>query len=471
MPFTINDAATQVNSTMKSLGYDYQIDTTSEDTIQQGFQAIGAFPPDMRTETLLRQQKILVDLVFNSMFDESKNPTRPFWRNDVNYGGAIQETFIQLIQAESGYWFDEYTGADPADENYAQAIMTDLVKAKLDNIKTKIHPINQKFRIKMSVSDLEISKVFTPQGYADYLNAKYANFAHSIEAQFMLILINQMKDMISNERIVFKSGYTLDTSDGVTSFVESLNTVSDGMLTLNSIYNVEGVQTTSEFDNLYLVINPEVYNRIKSRGYANAFNLAEYENKNRIIYLPAGTSLGNDPDGNAVGAMLVDRRAVLFSLRYWSTKVFNVANADYVNQFTQIQGISGDTGFFQAVAFGTGEVGNFSNAASSYIIVEDANGAAYESVITVDGKPLSDYFEFDGQFFDTEGAPYFKKWYKVPNNSFVVFDPPSDIPETLIVYYQPYEASQYQVSVNNPGDAQRLSLTVNGILCFGGDGT
>lgn len=360
MAVTIAQATQALNTTLSQLGYDYQLPTTGTDAeILQAFQNVGAFSPDAKSNILMRQQIILVQNIFDSRFNESKNPTRVFWRNDVNYGGGIQDTFIELIEAESGYWLDDYTGTEATDNALAQNIMTDLVKAKLDNVKTKIHTINQRFRLKLTVSDLEVSKVFTPQGYASFLETKYANLANSVEAHFMDIVISQMKDMIANSRTVFQLGYDLNTADGVTTFVEALNTVSDGMQTLNSGYNVEDVRTTSNFEDLYLVVTPDVYNRIKSRGYANAFNLQEYENKNRLIMLPAGTNLGNGSDGKQIGAMLVDRRAVLFSLRYWSTKPFIVSNTDYTNTFVNIQGISGDTGFFQSVAFGTGAVGNF----------------------------------------------------------------------------------------------------------------
>lgn len=422
MAVTIAQATQALNTTLSQLGYDYQLPTTGTDAeILQAFQNVGAFSPDAKSNILMRQQIILVQNIFDSRFNESKNPTRVFWRNDVNYGGGIQDTFIELIEAESGYWLDQYTGTTATDNALAQEIMTDLVKAKLDNVKTKIHTINQKFRLKLTVSDLEVSKVFTPQGYASFLETKYANLANSVEAHFMDIVINQMKDMILNSRTVFKLGYDLNTSDGVTTFVEALNTVSDGMQTLNSGYNVEAVRTTSNFNDLYLVVTPDIYNRIKSRGYANAFNLQEYENKNRLIMLPAGTNLGNGSDGKQIGAMLVDRRAVLFSLRYWSTKPFIVSNTDYTNTFVNIQGISGDTGFFQSVAFGTGAVGNFTeaNALSDKVwLAVQRRPSGTNIVVTVNGIDSQELTPFATMQF----ANSFAQYYYIDKNSILKCD-------------------------------------------------
>lgn len=396
MALTTAQAAGFLNETLTKLGNDYQIDTTSDSTITEGFKTVGAFPPALKSNLLDMQTLILVQRAYSSMFTESKNPTRRFWRDAIDYGGGMRETFIKLIEAEDSYWAEDFDGSE-ADDTLADTISRDLVKFKKDEVINKVHPVNKKFRIKMSISDLEYAKVFTPDGYASFVDRKMATFQESAEAHLMDIAISVMKDMVENNHIIFNSGHELNTANGVTTFVEALNTTADGMATLSDTFNFDGVRTTSSPDDLYLVTTPEVFNRIKSRGYSNAFNLAEYENKNKIIMLPAGTSLGTH-EGKSVGAMLVDYRAILLAVKYWEVQPFIVGNTDYRNTFLKAQLVTGYTEFFNAVAFVTGDVDFFTDAQQGYATIM-VSGYAHNytdpglksHTTFINGKRLTEY--------------------------------------------------------------------------------
>ena len=384
MAITVQQAAGYLNETLGKLGYEYRIDTTNGTTLEAGFKEVGAFSPQMLDNIVSMQMKILKERVYTSMFSESKNPMRRFFRDAIDYGGGIQETYLKLIKAEDGYW----AHADMTDTE-AETIAKDLVSFKDDDVINKIHPVNFKFRIKMSVSDLEISKLFTPQGYADFLGQKYANFQQSAEAKLQEIGINMIKKMVTDRKCKFETGLDLTTPNGVTSTVERINTVSDGMQTLTSLYNYDAVDTTTEFDNLYLVVTPKFINRLRSRGYANAFNLEEYRAKNRLIMLPAGTSIGTDTTGKEIGCMLIDYRAVLIAIRYWEVKPFIVSNTDYRNMFMNVQGVVDYNEFFNAVAFVTGEPDFFNE--SNEVVTVDSNTLDFLSGITVNGLAI-DYY-------------------------------------------------------------------------------
>lgn len=363
MAITVQQAAGYLNETLGKLGYDYRIDTTSDATLEAGFKEVGAFSPAMLDNIVSMQMKILKTRVYTAMFNESKNPMRRFFRDAVDYGGGIQEIYMKLIKAEDGYWAHADMTNDEAD-----AIARDLVSFKDDDVINKIHPVNFQFRVKMSLSDLEVSKLFTPQGYADFIGQKYSNFQQSAEAKLQEEGIAKIKEMVAAGKCKFETGLDLSTPNGVTSTVERINTVSDGMQTLNSLYNFDGVETTTDFDNLYLVVTPKFINRLRSRGYANAFNLEEYRAKNRLIMLPAGTSIGTDSTGKEIGCMLIDYRAILIAIRYWEVMPFNVSNTDYRNIFMKIQGIVDYNTFFNAVAFVTGDV-DFFTESDNYVTI------------------------------------------------------------------------------------------------------
>lgn len=434
MAITAKQGAQYLNETLKSLGYDYQIDDTSDATLTAGFQAVGAFPPNMLDNILNMQMKILVQRAYSSMFNESKNPTRRFWRDAVDYGAGIQETFLKLVEAEDGYWASDFDGTD--DETLAGEISRDLVSFKKDEVINKIHPVNKKFRIKMSVSDLEYAKVFTPNGYADFVGTKYVNFQQSAEAKLMNLAIDTIKDMVANKHVVFKSGFDVNTANGVTTLVESLNSTSDGMETLSDIYNYDRVKTSSSKEDLYLVTTPELFNRIKSRGYANAFNLQEYINDNKIIMLPAGTDLGTGENGKAIGAILLDYRAVLMAVKYWEVQPFIVANTDYRNTFLKVQLVAGYTEFFNAVAFETGDVDFFTDAQQGYAMwtleytVNSIDGVKFPSdYIKINGRSVSDYLAAGGEIT----MPTSSALLNIPVGSFVEIDA-SECKEIILAF-------------------------------------
>lgn len=420
MAITVQQAAGYLNETLGKLGYDYRIDTTNDTTLEAGFKEVGAFSPLMLDNIVSMQMKILRERVYTSMFTESKNPMRRFFRDAVDYGGGIQETYLKLIKAEDGYWAHSNMTDIEADE-----IAKDLVKFKDDDVINKIHPVNFKFRIKMSISDLEISKLFTPRGYADFIGQKYANFQQSAEAKLQEIGINMIKKMVSDGKCKFETGLDLSTPDGVTSTVERINTVSDGMQTLNALYNYDAVDTTTEFDNLYLVVTPKFINRLRSRGYANAFNLEEYRAKNRLIMLPAGTVIGTDSTGKEIGCMLIDYRSVLIAIRYWEVKPFIVSNTDYRNMFMNVQGIVDYNEFFNAVAFVTGDTDFFTdNEEYVYINITGADGVPIDASdvdnkMLINGKKPSKYnmISIGGEIKGIE-APVNSL---IENNGFTVF--------------------------------------------------
>lgn len=459
---TAAQAAQLVNQTLVNTGYgDYQIDTTSGDTLEAGFKAIGALPPAMRSNILDGFLDVLEKYTYTSMFDESKNPTRAFWRNSVNYGGAIQELYLHLIEAEDGYWADQ----NMTDET-AQAIATDLVKFKADEISQKVHPIDVSFSVKMSLSQSDISKMFTPTGMEQFLNGKYANFRQSVEAKFMYAVIDRIKSMVTDKKIKVITGLDLNTENGVTGFVETLNTVNDGMQTLSAMYNYDEVTAMSPAeDYIYLVCTPEVYNRIASRGYSNAFNISYYKNNNRIIMLPAGTVLGNASSGRQIGALLVDYRSVICALRYFETRPFHVSNTNYSNMFTQAQLITGYNEFFNAIAFETGEVGNFTKAAVSgysYITMwNDSPGAAAN--VDVGGIDIT---EFPAVANATRDAGRLVT-YQVPSGSLVTLSSTTPAALTGAITYKDYQDSNtYEIiaegeTFSGIGD---FTFFINGIL-------
>lgn len=381
MAITIQQGAQILNQSLKTLGYEFQIDTTSDDTIEEGFKQIGVFSPSALRGIMDQVVTILTFRNYGIMFDKSDNPTRVFWRDFINYGGGEEDIFHEIIEAENGFWAEDYAGLNAEQsKELALEIAQDLVEYKKSKIRKKFHTDYDGFRIKLSRTDLEISSVFTPSGFTRFVDVQMANIQWSAEVKLQNVAIQQVVDMVNNQDLVFIEGLNPNSTNGVTTIVERIRTVSDGMQNISTAFNKDGVLNKSSYDDLFLVTTPEFMNRLSVRGYANAYNLNEYREKNRLLELPYGTNLGTSPTGQPVHAVLIDRRAIVLAMRYWAMMPNRVENTDYINFFLNVRFIKGYNEFFNAVAFCGDDLGFFTNAGESSIIA-----SAEETDVYVNG--------------------------------------------------------------------------------------
>lgn len=392
---TAAQAAAIMNQSLSELGYSYQIDTTNNETIEQGFKAIGAYPESQKNAILKQVNTILVFRNYFTMFDESKNPTRRFWREDTEYGGGIEDLYHEIIEPVEGFWAEEFAKDSVNDDELALNIAKDLVKYHGSKIKHKFHTEEDAFTIPLSITEMEAKKAFTPSGFVSYIDVKMANLQASAEVKLQNIAIEAIKQMVTDGNLVYQGGFNLNHPNGVTDAVEYVQTTSDEMTNLSNEFNNEGVLNISNFDDVFLVTTSEFINRLRVRGYANAYNLKEYAIKNRLMVLPKGSDFGTI-DGKKVHAILLDRRAIVMSLRYWKMKPFIVSNTDYENYFLKVRVIKGYNEFFNAVAIVGDDIGAFNdNTAPSTVTF----GSAITGNVFVNGLKVNSGAALQGQVF------------------------------------------------------------------------
>lgn len=365
MAITINQGAELLNEALRNYYGEstYQIDTSSDATIQEGFNKVGAVPPEMLNGILNQVNTILVYKNYGTMFDESKNQTRTFWRDAVKYGGGLADIYqeildpVQLIQDgqyTEGTWAADYAGKTAEEKSaLAQKNAAYHFDFHTGDVQKQFHTTTDRKDFAISVSELEISKAFTPEGFAGYVSVKLANLQWSAEIYLQQAVIDNIRTMVEDNKIVFSTGHDLSTMKGVTEMVETIKTHTDSMKNVSKNFNQAGICTISDEDDLFLVTTPEFYNRLETRGAENAFNLNEYRIKNRIIMLPAGSDLG-EYNGETVHAVLLDRRAIVMAMRYWKMAPFVPTGTDWQNYFLKIEFLKGYNTFFNAVAY-TGE--------------------------------------------------------------------------------------------------------------------
>ena len=376
MAVTIQQATGWLNDSLVSLGYNnYQIPTpdgTNDAEVEAAYKAIGALAPTAVSAIMSQVVAILVFRNYGIMFYASKNPIRKFIRNDINFGGGEESIYHEILSPIEGIWAaDVYSGTKSAADVAAQ-----LVDFYQGNVQKKFHTEKYNIDLAQSLSEYEVKQVFTPEGFARFVDVKMANLQWSAEIQLLAQGIAAVKAMVDDEKIVFAKGFNPNTKNGVTSLVEQLRVVTDGMQTPSDVFNYSNVLSKSDEEDLYLFCTPEFINRLQTRGYANAFNVEYYREKNRLVILPYGTNLGVDDDSDPVLAVLIDRRALVMSIMYWAVKPFIVSNTDYTNYFLKIKLLRGYNEFFNAVAFSGTAIGAFDDTTNiSGTVNVDGEGA------------------------------------------------------------------------------------------------
>ena len=442
MATTVIEAAQILNQSLTKLGYPYQIDISSNETATAGISAVGTYSPSQLNRLLDQMNLVLIYRNYGLMFDEAEDPTRVFWRDAIKNGGGIEDIYHEIIEADNGIFALDFADLDEDGvKEKAQALAIDAYAFKQDNIVKKFHTGINSFRIKMSRTDLELSMIFTAEGLTRYIDVQMANMQWSANYKLMLETISAIKKMVDDNKIVYKGGYNPNSTDGVTTIVEAIRTTFDGMHAPSTAYNFSGILNRSSDSDLFLVTTPQFINRIRVRGYANAYNLDEYRDRNRMIILPEGTDLGENPNGEKVHAILVDRRAIVIALRFWQMMPKVIENSDFVNYFLNVKFLKGYNEFFNAVAFTGEEVNDFFQSDDEFVILEIERAVAESGYarVYVNGIEINNYRSV---IYSTEEetSDYVKAW-QIPKGSLVEYTFESGSP--TVVY------DGYTIGVNN----------------------
>lgn len=407
---TVKQCAEVINESLKTLGYDYQIDTTSNDTIDAGLKAIGAFPPSQRN-TIMEQMNLIVQARnYGVMFDAAKNPYRRFLVS-LDEGFGIEDIFHELIDGIDPLWDD--TTAEGT-----QKVINDLYSYDTNRIHKFFHTGSIGKEFKTTIDRRNYDKVFLPSRVTRYVDTKLANLSWSAEVWLMQFIIGIIKTMVANGHVVFKEGYNPNTKDGVATLVEDINATTDGFLTPSKLYNLGVPNSSGGFDaitnitnskeDIFIVTTPELMRRLKTRGYSNAFNLSEFELSGQVMYLPAGTDLGKRGDKEVL-AIALDRRAIVCGLFRWVGTSKFIENTLCMQQFLLAELLYGYNTVFNCVAFTGEELGDYSSHEGGNLIVQLRGGTSGIS------------FEVNGEkFTTTAGELYVRSFDDVKSASFPV---------------------------------------------------
>lgn len=385
MAVSLTTAIGYLNESLTTLGYgqEFQINPSGTDAeITAALKAIGTLAPSQINKIMEQMNLVVQNRNFGVMFDAEKNKFRAFIINLTETGFGIEDLFHELIEGIEPLWDDKSSAANTA-------ILEDLVSYDTNKIDKAFHTSSFERQFKTTVDVRNYNKVFTTVGLTRYVDTKLANLQWSAEVYLMGVVIGVIKKMITDSHIVFGNeidptgnGININTKLGVLNAVERIKSTVDGFLTPCAEYNygaaewdsdnnvikyIPVVNMSESKNDIFIVTRPDYMERLKVQGYSNAFNLSEFELEGRIIYVPAGTTLGThtytNGDGDTVTEdvqfVVLDRRAILAGIRYWLGSSKFIENVHRVNHWLTVEGIKGYNTFFNAVAFTGEEFANF----------------------------------------------------------------------------------------------------------------
>ena len=354
MATTLKEGVDIINESLKAIGYtDFEIDTTDDTTMTEGLEKLGTLPAEQVNPILNQMNLVLQTRNYAAMFSAEDNPFRAFVIDLIESGFGIEDIFHELIEGTSPQWDKSATGEEKADK---------LFSYDNNKIHKTFHIVNDANQVKTTIDMRNYKKLFTPFGVTHFMDTKIANLSYSMEVWLLDKIIEVAKLMIDNQRCIFKEGMDLNTIQGVANACELIRATTSGFTTINSLYNY-GVYDTStqsfrsvrtitkRAEDIYIITTPENFERLKVQGYSNAFNLSEFELKNRVIYAPAGTDLGESPTGEEVLFLALDRRTLVIGINFWKGSSQYIATSFETNNFLTAEILKGYNTFFNCVAF------------------------------------------------------------------------------------------------------------------------
>lgn len=236
--------------------------------------------------------KVAFTQVHNKIF---KNPLAILKRGTKPLGDSVEEVFVNYAKAES---YD--------------AEGSTLLNRKLPDVKSIYHQMNRKDKYKVTISMEQLAKAF--RSYGD-LAAFYTVIVNSLyngdnKDEFVLFKEALKKAVAANFAKVVEVADPCTSAANATDFVKAVKTISSLMKYPSANYNGyleaqskdrKAVETFTEIEDQYIIIDTATSIAIDVDVLANAFNLSKQEFLARKIEIDAF------PDAT-IRAMVIDKQ-------------------------------------------------------------------------------------------------------------------------------------------------------------------
>ncbi len=221
-----------------------------------------------------------------------ENPWSMFKLGQLDFGETVEEIFTNIAQ--------------PFEYNPEQAEQT-IYKRQIPDVRSAFHVMNYQKFYKTTTSQEQLRQAFLSEGGVDQLLTdiissllKAANYD---EFQVMKYLLFRN---ILNGRLYPKEVSPVTTAN-MKSIIADVKSISNKMVFLKPDYNVAGVQTTSEKNDQFILIDTDFQAHMDVEVLASAFNMNKAEFMGHIVPIDGFGELDTDrlnilfrDDGNYV---------------------------------------------------------------------------------------------------------------------------------------------------------------------------
>ena len=187
------------------------------------------------------------------------NPLSMFKKGLIDFGETIEEIFVNIANPH------EYDVAESESKVFAREI---------PDVRAAFHTLNYKKFYKQTIQNKDLNQAFLSwDGISDLIskivNAMYtaANYDEFVTTKYMLA------KAIIDGRI---TPITVDSTDAK-SAVTKIKGVSNAITFMSNNYNVAGVQTFTDKNDQYLLVNSQFDSEIDVEVLASAFNMSKAE--------------------------------------------------------------------------------------------------------------------------------------------------------------------------------------------------
>lgn len=348
---TVNEGSPLLKSTLEGI-------TNPE----VAYATLAEFPTAMNEFITTLVNRCVKTMFFNKVFN---NPLRMLHRGMLGFGDSIQQIFVEMSERKGFY--DHFAESGGTAEN-------DLIGKKVPEVNVDYITQNFAHKYKVSVSQQLIRKAFLNEGgLAQMVNSLVqanTNGAYSDEYDDMKgILLNPTAEVSPVDGHQYPLGlvyqYKAD-ADLANAFVdagtdphtlcEKIRAYAKKLTFKSNKYNLAGVNTWSQNDELIFFTTPEVNAKVDVNVLAQAFNVSSADIQVRTIIvdeLPVST-VANDLDGNVLG-ILADKDIIQAWDIINESAMFQNADTLTTNYFLHKQGIMASCKFAQMVIFHDGQ--------------------------------------------------------------------------------------------------------------------
>lgn len=323
-----------LNTARVEAGYEDRIPEINQENLHN----LSLLEPTELNDFLNVLAKIVRQYVYDTTYDTSENPFAEFFSEKLPVGSTVEDLYVDLITGATPAWND--------DGSYA-------LSKKAPNVKAIYHSENYEMQYKVSTSYAQMKSAFLTMGGFDSLVNRIKGTLNS-SAQYDLYL--QCLELISTayNKGVFqrKYGYSLDTEDGIKTYLKDLKTTFKDMQFMTNKYNYFHMLTKASRNNIVIVTKSKYLEKINVDYLAGVFNLSQAELNARIIEVPDDYGFGSyDNDTNPIIALMFDKRMLrIFPTLYEGSAIYNPASL-VDNTFLTLAYIFSYGLFFNAVAF------------------------------------------------------------------------------------------------------------------------